>query len=145
MKSAQQIRRTKQLKQAVAFGIFRALSFLVLGVLFSILGFIIFNGLKVISWDFITKMPEEGMTKGGIYPAIIGTLILIAGSMLFAFPIGVLSGIYIHEYTKDGFRKRFIKLMTNNLAGIPSIVFGLFGSTLFINKLKFGDSILAGS
>jgi phosphate transport system permease protein len=65
--------------------------------------------------------------------------------MLFAFPIGVLSGIYINEYAKDGFFKRFIRLMTNNLAGIPSIVFGLFGMTLFVNTLKFGDSILAGS
>jgi phosphate transport system permease protein len=135
----------KNIKEKIAFGIFRLLSFVVIGILFAILGFIIFNGAKVISWDFISKMPEEGMTKGGIYPAIIGTLILIAGSMLFAFPIGVLSGIYINEYAKDGFIKRFIKMMTNNLAGIPSIVFGLFGMTLFVNKLKFGDSILAGS
>ncbi|HYV92549.1 MAG TPA: phosphate ABC transporter permease PstA [Chitinophagales bacterium] len=145
MTSPKNFERIKTLREVLAFTIFRLLSFLVLGVLFSILGFIIYNGLKVISWDFITKMPEEGMTKGGIYPAIIGTLILIAGSMLFAFPIGVLSGIYIHEYTKAGFRKRFIKLMTNNLAGIPSIVFGLFGMALFVKQLKFGDSILAGS
>ena len=135
----------KNVKEKIAFGIFRLLSFVVIGILFAILGFIVYNGAKVISWDFITKMPEEGMTKGGIYPAIIGTLILIAGSMAFAFPIGVLSGIYINEYAKDGFVKRFIKMMTNNLAGIPSIVFGLFGMTLFVNKLKFGDSILAGS
>lgn len=135
----------KNLKEKIAFSIFRLLSFLVIGILVAILGFIVINGAKVISWDFISKMPEEGMTKGGIYPAIIGTLTLIAGSMLFAFPIGVLSGIYINEYAKDGFMKRFIKLMTNNLAGIPSIVFGLFGMTLFVNKLKFGDSILAGS
>jgi len=135
----------KNTKEKLAFAVFRLLSFLVIGILFAILGFIIYNGAKVISWDFITKMPEEGMTKGGIYPAIIGTLILIAGSMLFAFPIGVLSGIYVNEYAKDGFVKRFIKMMTNNLAGIPSIVFGLFGMTLFVNKMKFGDSILAGS
>lgn len=85
------------------------------------------------------------MTKGGIYPAIIGTLYLIAGSMLFAFPVGVLSGIYIHEYSRAGIWKRFVKLMTNNLAGVPSIVFGLFGMALFVNKLGFGDSIIAGS
>jgi phosphate transport system permease protein len=145
MKSTEQIRRIKHLKQAAAFGIFRVLSLLVLGALFAILAFIIFNGFKAISWDFLTKMPEEGMTKGGIYPAIVGTLILIAGSMVFAFPIGVLSGIYINEYAKEGFLKRFIKLMTNNLAAIPSIVFGLFGMALFVNKLDFGDSILAGS
>src|SRR5436853_1209203 len=85
------------------------------------------------------------MTQGCIYPAIICTLYLIAGSMFFAFPIGVLSGIYINEYAKDGVIKRFIKLMTNNLAGIPSIVFGLFGMALFVNTLGFGDSIIAGS
>jgi phosphate transport system permease protein len=90
-------------------------------------------------------MPEDGMTKGGIYPAIIGTLCLMLGSMIFAFPIGIMSGIYINEYTKDGLLKRFMKTMTNNLAGIPSIVFGLFGMALFVNDLHFGDSILAGS
>lgn len=90
-------------------------------------------------------MPEEGMTAGGIYPAIIGTLCLVAGSILFAFPIGVLAGIYIHEYAKDSWFKRFVRLMTSNLAGIPSIVFGLFGMALFVKKLGFGDSILAGS
>src|SRR5438874_10539021 len=108
----------KKLSQDIAFWIFRLLSILVIGILFSILGFIFVRGIHVISWDFITKMPEDGMTKGGIYPAIIGTLVLIAGSMIFAFPIGVLSGIYINEYSKEGLFKRFIKLMTNNLAGI---------------------------
>ena len=135
----------KRIKEIIAFWIFRLLSLGVLVVLFSILAFIFVRGFHVISWDFISKMPEDGMTKGGIYPAIIGTLYLIAGSMLFAFPIGVLSGIYINEYSSNGPMKRFIKLMTNNLAGIPSIVFGLFGMALFVNKMKFGDSILAGS
>lgn len=135
----------KRIKEQLAFWVFRILSFGVIAILFSILGFIIYNGFSVLSWDFISKMPEDGMTKGGIYPAIIGTLYLIAGSMLFAFPIGVMSGIYITEYTKAGLVKRFVKLMTNNLAGVPSIVFGLFGMALFVNKMKFGDSILAGS
>jgi phosphate transport system permease protein len=135
----------KLLKEKIAFWIFRLLSVFVIGILFWILGFIFVRGFHVLSWDFITKMPEDGMTKGGIYPAIIGTFTLILGSMIFAFPIGVMAGIYMNEYVKDGFWKRFIKLMTNNLAGIPSIVFGLFGMALFVNKLKFGDSILAGS
>ena len=97
------------------------------------------------SWEFLTAMPEDGMTKGGIYPAIVGTLILVSGSMLVAFPVGVLSAIHMNEYTRDSRYKRFVKLMTNNLAGIPSIVFGLFGMSLFVNTLGFGDSILAGS
>src|ERR1051326_5232161 len=139
------INSKKRLKQAIAFNLFRVLSILVIAILAVILTFIIIRGASSISWAFLTSMPEEGMTKGGIYPAIIGTLYLVAGSMVFAFPIGVLSAIYINEYAKDGFFKRFIKLMTNNLAGIPSIVFGLFGMSLFVNTLHFGDSILAGS
>jgi len=135
----------KSISQSIAFWIFRILSLVVMGILFSILGFIFVKGIGVISWDFITQMPEDGMTKGGIYPAIIGTLCLIAGSMLFAFPIGIMSGIYIFEYTKDSWYRKFVQLMTANLAGVPSIVFGLFGMALFVNKLGFGDSILAGS
>ena len=137
--------RNKNLKEKIAFNIFRAFSAIVVLSLVAILSFIIYNGISVINWTFLTAMPEDGMTKGGIFPAIVGTLCLVAGSMIFAIPIGVFSGIYINEYTKDSFYKRFIKLMTNNLAGIPSIVFGLFGMSLFVNTLRFGDSIIAGS
>jgi len=135
----------KQLHQAIAFNIFRVVSFLVVAILFVILGFIAVRGFSAINWTFITAMPEDGMTKGGILPAIVGTLCLIVGSMVFAFPIGVMSGVYINEYLKDSKLKRFMRSMTNNLAGVPSIVFGLFGMSLFVNTLKFGDSILAGS
>jgi phosphate transport system permease protein len=139
------IGKSKRRNEKIAFGLFRSMGLLVVGILFLILGFIVVNGISAISWDFLTKMPEDGMTKGGIYPAIIGTLCLIAGSITFSFPIGVLSGIYITEYATNGWVVRFIRLMTNNLAGIPSIVFGLFGMSLFVNTLGFGDSILAGS
>jgi len=145
MKTPKNAPKIKQLKQAIAFNTFRVLSLSVVLMLGIILSFIIIKGIGAISWEFLTAMPTEGMTKGGIYPAIIGTFCLVAGSMLFAFPIGVLSGIYTNEYIKDGLPKRFIKQMTNNLAGIPSIVFGLFGMSLFVNTLHFGDSILAGS
>jgi phosphate transport system permease protein len=137
--------KIKKRNQQIAIWTLRGMSGLVVAFLFLILGFIIYKGIGVISWKFITSMPEDGMTKGGIYPAIIGTLCLIAGSVIFAFPIGILSGIYINEYAKDGLFKRFVKLMTNNLAGVPSIVFGLFGMSLFVNTMGFGDSILAGS
>ena len=139
------INQRKRYSQNLAFWIFRLLSFMVVAILFIILGFLIYNGVKVISWDFLTKMPEDGMTKGGIYPAIIGTLCLIAGSMVFAFPVGVLSALYMNEYAKDGWLKRLLTQMTSNLAGIPSIVFGLFGMALFVNRFGFGDSIIAGS
>ena len=135
----------KNITQSFTFGVFRALSYFVILILFVILGFIVYNGAGVISWEFLTGYPEEGMTKGGIFPAIVGTLCLVVGSMLFAFPIGVMSGIYINEYAGNNWVVKFIRIMTNNLSGIPSIVFGLFGMALFVNALSFGDSILAGS
>lgn len=145
MPDENKLAKRKKLNQSIAFWIFRLLSYFIVAILFSILFFIIYKGIGVINWNFITQMPEEGMTKGGIFPAIVGTLCLVAGSMIFAFPVGVLAAIYMNEYVKDGIIKKIIKQMTNNLAGIPSIVFGLFGMSLFVNKLHFGDSILAGS
>jgi phosphate transport system permease protein len=136
---------SKKIKQNIAFNLFRIISFLVIGVLFSILLFIVSKGIGVFSWEFLTEMPKNGMTEGGIFPALIGTLLLVVGSITFAFPVGVLAAIYMNEYVKDGWYKKIIKQMTNNLAGVPSIVFGLFGMSLFVNKLNFGDSILAGS
>lgn len=137
--------RKKKLSQGIFFWLFRIMSLMVVAVLVAILYFIVSRGISAISWDFLTKAPEEGMVKGGIFPAIVGTMCLIVGSLIFAFPIGVFSAIYMHEFMKGGKVKSFLQLMTNNLAGVPSIVFGLFGMALFVNKLKFGDSLLAGS
>ncbi len=137
--------RRKHIIQQTAFGCFRLLSYGVAALLFFILGFIIVKGIGVINWEFLSQTPSDGMTKGGIWPAIFGTCCLMAGSALFAFPTGVMSGIYMNEYAKDGKLVRFIRMMTNNLSGIPSIVFGLFGMAFFVNWLDFGDSILAGS
>jgi phosphate transport system permease protein len=136
---------TKRLKQNIVFWLFRLMTLIIVGVLVWILIFLIIQGSKVISWDFLTGFPTEGMTEGGILPAIVGTLCLVAGSIIIAFPIGVASGIYINEYAKDNWITRFIRIMTNNLSSIPSIVFGLFGMALFVNTLGFGDSIIAGS
>jgi len=136
---------TKRLKQKIAFSIFGMMSFIVVAILVIILGFILIRGIGVINWEFLTSMPKDGMTGGGILPAIVGTGCLVLGSMIFAFPIGVLSGIYINEYLTESWLKKFLRMMTNNLAGVPSIVFGLFGMALFVNYLDFGDSILAGS
>jgi phosphate transport system permease protein len=135
----------KRLSQAIAFTIFKLMSYSVVLILFLILGFIVTKGIGVISWDFLTKAPEEGMTKGGIFPAIVGTLCLVLGSSLFSFPIGIMSGIYMNEYAAGNKFATFIRIMTNNLSGVPSVVFGLFGMSLFVNTMKFGDSILAGS
>lgn len=135
----------KRTSQKFAFGFFTLLSYLVVAILFVILGFIIIKGGSVISWDFLTKVPEEGMTKGGIFPAIVGTFYLIVGSSIISFPIGIMSGIYMNEYATNGKVVRFIRIMTNNLSGVPSVVFGLFGMSLFVNALGWGDSIIAGS
>lgn len=135
----------KKTKQTIAFWIIRLMSLSILGVLVWILAFILVRGIGAVSWEFLTSMPNDGMTGGGILPAIVGTICLSVGSMIFAFPIGVLSGIYLNEYAGNGKIIRFIRMMTNNLSAIPSIVFGLFGMALFVNGLGFGDSILAGS
>ena len=136
----------KKTTQRIAFGIFSSFSLMIVLVLVAILGFIVYKGIGVISWDFLTTGPTDGMTKGGIWPAIVGTFYLMVGSALFAFPVGIMSGIYMNEYAPKGSKLvRFIRVMTNNLSGIPSIVFGLFGMALFVNYLDFGDSILAGS
>ena len=135
----------KKTKQTIAFWIIRLMSLSIVGVLVWILAFILVRGIGAVSWEFLTSMPDDGMTGGGILPAIVGTICLSVGSMIFAFPIGVLSGIYLNEYAGNGKIIRFIRMMTNNLSAIPSIVFGLFGMALFVNGLGFGDSILAGS
>lgn len=137
--------KRKMLSQNIAFFIFRLLSAVIVAVLFIILAFIIVKGAKVLNWDFITTAPTDGMKGGGVWPAIVGTFYLMIGSAIIAFPLGIMSGIYMHEYATSGRLVKFIRMMTNNLAGIPSIVFGLFGMSLFVNWFGFGDSILAGS
>lgn len=135
----------KRVSQQLAFLLFRFFSLVVVCILLAILIFIVKNGMGVMSWEFLTGSPTDGMTGGGIFPAIVGTLYLVAGSCLFSFPIGILSGIYMNEYARNGFLKRLIRIMTDNLSGVPSVVFGLFGMALFVNYLGFGDSLLAGS
>lgn len=135
----------KRTSQGIVFWLFRLMALFVVGILVWILGFLVVKGIGVISWEFLTEAPTDGMTGGGIFPAIIGTLSLVVGSMIFAFPIGVMSGIYINEYAANNWFTKFVRVMTNNLSSIPSIVFGLFGMALFVNTLGFGDSILAGS
>jgi phosphate transport system permease protein len=135
----------KRIKQKIVFIVLRLLGILIVGILLWILGFIVYNGAEVINWTFLTTAPTEGMTAGGIFPAIVGTFCLITGSVVFAFPIGVLSAIYMNEYAGNTWIAKFIRIMTNNLGSIPSIVFGLFGMALFVNTLGFGDSIIAGS
>lgn len=139
------IDRRKRIIEWIMFGVARSLSYGIVAILLLILLFIAKQGIGVINWTFLTANPTNGMTGGGIFPAIVGTVLLVVGSMLAAVPAGIMAGIYVNEYAVNGPVKRFIKLMTNNLAGIPSIIFGLFGMALFVNQLGFGASIIAGS
>lgn len=106
---------------------------------------IIQKGLPAINWQFISDIPRQGMRAGGIFPAIVGTLYLVTGAIIFALPIGLLAAIYLSEYSKDNILNRLIKLAIVNLAGVPSVVYGLFGLALFVVFLKFGASLLSGS
>jgi len=106
---------------------------------------IIQKGLPAINWQFLSDVPRQGMRAGGIFPAIIGTIYLVTGAIIFALPIGLLAAIYLSEYSKDNPLNRIIKLAIVNLAGVPSVVYGLFGLALFVIFLKFGASILSGS
>ncbi|MCX5687741.1 MAG: phosphate ABC transporter permease PstA [Candidatus Omnitrophica bacterium] len=111
----------------------------------SIIYFISARGAKVISWEFLTQGPRMGMTQGGVLPAIIGTFYLTLGAILFALPLGLSCAIYLCEYSPKSFVVNIIRISINNLAGVPSVVFGLFGLAVFVNFFKFGVSILSGS
>lgn len=110
-----------------------------------ILGYIIFTGVPAISWDFLSQAPKDGMRGGGILPAIIGSLYLTLGTIVVSVPFGILTGVYLVEYSKDNWIRRTINLTIVNLAGIPSIIYGLFGMAFFVIHMKMGASILAGS
>ncbi len=104
---------------------------------------IITKGAGVISWDFLTKPPVDGMTKGGIFPAIVGTFFTTIITALLSVPLGMGCAIYLNEYAKDDGLTRFIRMSIRNLSGVPSIVYGLFGVALFVEACHFGTSILA--
>lgn len=111
----------------------------------AIIYFISINGLKVINWEFLTQVPRKGMTEGGIAPAIVGTFYLTFGAILFSLPLGLSCAIYLCEYSPKSYVVNIIRMSINNLAGVPSVVFGLFGLTVFVKFFGFGVSILSGS
>ncbi|MBN1824027.1 MAG: phosphate ABC transporter permease PstA [Endomicrobiales bacterium] len=111
----------------------------------SIIYFIVVRGAPAISWEFLTEVPRRAMTQGGVAPAIVGTFYLTIGAVLFALPLGLACAIYLTEYSPKGAVVNIIRMSINNLAGVPSIVFGLFGLTVFVKFFGFGVSILSGS
>ncbi|MBW1702854.1 MAG: phosphate ABC transporter permease PstA [Deltaproteobacteria bacterium] len=131
--------------QASMFGLFRIAATINGVALLIIVYFLVARGWRAINWTFLTQPPMESMTKGGILPCIVGTVCLSLGAILVALPIGVASAIYLNEYAKPGRLLRIIRLGINNLAGVPSIIFGLFGLAFFVVWLQFGVSILSGA
>lgn len=119
--------------------------FSVIGLTAFIIGTIAVRGLPSLSAEFIFALPKQNMTAGGIWPAIVGTFWLTTGTAIFAVPVGVAAGIYLAEYAKRGLATRLIRLSIANMAGVPSIVYGLFGLSVFVMVLKFNQSLLAGS
>lgn len=137
--------KPRKLKETVMFSLCGLTALIVVGVLLFLIAYIIFRGAPVISWEFLTEMPRDGMTAGGIMPALVGTLLLAVGAIVFALPLGVLGAIYLNEYSREGRLRHWIRIGINSLAGVPSVVFGLFGLALFVNMMNFGMSLLAGS
>ena len=107
--------------------------------------YIILKGVPAISWEFLVTSPTDGMRAGGIFPAIVGSVLLTIGTIAVSVPFGILTGIFLVEYSKDNIIRRVINLTIVNLAGIPSIIYGLFGMSLFVIFLQFGSSILSGA
>lgn len=133
-------------KSGVAIELFiKVIALLSVIPIFLILGYIIYKGVPAISWDFLTEVPKRGMRAGGVLPAIVGTIYLTLGTIAVSVPFGVFTGVYLVEYANDNIITRLINLTIINLAGIPSIIYGLFGMALFVIYFKFGVSILSGS
>ena len=135
--------RTTAAQQIICWFI-RVMTYLIVFVIALIIIKILWNGMSVINWEFLTAMPKRGGSEGGILPAIVGTLSLALGTVIVALPLGMATAIYLSEYAKAGRFTRTVRLAIVTLAGVPSIVFGLFGLGLFVIFLRFGASILAG-
>lgn len=137
--------KTRYLTQKLAMGILVAATLLVVVPIALILIYMIANGYSVLSWEFLTQPPSQAGKAGGIFPAIIGTVFLMFGTIIFALPVGVTAGIYLGEYARDNWVTRLINMAIINLAGVPSIVFGLFGLAVFVLTLNLGMSLIAAS
>lgn len=131
--------------QTLAFGALGATAAVTLGCLILILVFILKEGLPVVSWEFLTTYPQSMGRAGGIFPTIVGSVYLTVASLIIAVPFGVGAAIYLTEYTREGLVTRLIRFGTETLAGVPSIIFGLFGFSFLVTFCKLGFSILSGA
>jgi len=135
----------RHLIQRLGFGLITFMAVLTVVPIIVTVIYILVRGAPAISWEFLSGFPLEGMTAGGILPAIIGTFYLTIGTAIFSVPLGIAAAIYLSEYAADNRWTRLIRISIINLAGIPSVVYGLFGLGLFVLFLRFGTSILAAS
>jgi phosphate transport system permease protein len=135
----------RYLIQRLGFGLLTVITLLTVAPIILVVLYILVQGASAISWEFLTGFPREGMRSGGILPAIVGTFYLTLGTAIFSVPLGIGAAIYLAEYAPDNRWTRMIRLAIINLAGIPSVVYGLFGLGLFVLFLNFGTSLLAGS
>ncbi|TYC03065.1 MAG: phosphate ABC transporter permease PstA [Kosmotoga sp.] len=124
--------------------IFFVVSGLIAAGIIALILFLVLQGIDDISWNFLTTFPKNSMSSGGIFPALLGSLYFLVVAMLFAIPVGLLSAIYLSEYGRDNFFKKIVLTSVNILAGIPSVIFGLFGLALFCIMFGFGTSVIAG-
>ena len=131
--------------QIIGIGFLSLISFITVLPIMALIVYIVTQGLSVINWTFLTSFPENGMRDGGIMPAILGTFYLTLGTSLFSIPPGIAAAIYLAEYASENRLTRLIRIAMTNLAGIPSVVYGLLGLSLFVFFLQFGTSILAAS
>lgn len=124
--------------------IFGIISYTLVAVILAIIGFLVINGLDDISLEFLVSFPKNSMTEGGIWPSILGTFYFLSIALLFSVPVGILSAVYLSEYSKENRFQRLVLTANNILAGIPSVVFGMFGLSLFSITFGFGTSIISG-
>jgi phosphate transport system permease protein len=132
-----------KLTQRLVFALLGISALVVMSPVLFILGVLIIKGASGINWQFLTSMPENAMTEGGIFPAIVGTFWLVMGTIIISLPLGVSAAIYLTEYAPTGKMTRLIRLAIVNLAGVPSVVYGLFGLGVFVLMMNFGTSVLA--
>jgi phosphate transport system permease protein len=135
----------RNMKETIFFLLFRGAALIVGMALAVLIGYIVINGISGISWNFLTQMPSRAGMQGGILPAIVGSFLLMLLVIAFAVPIGVLSAVYLVEYEKSHMVGRIYRMAVLNLAGVPSVVYGLLGLGLFIYMIGIGSgSLLAG-
>lgn len=136
---------SRQQSEKIAFAVITATATMVVVPVLLVIVFVIWNGAGMLSWEFLTTAPTKGMKEGGIFPALLGTVFLTFGTAISAMPLAIGAAIYLAEYAEDNQVTRLVRLAIINLAGIPSIVYGLFGLGAFVLFLNFGTSIIAGS